>query len=61
MASNDGAERDSTLDSAGPWAVWIGIGILMVLSVGLMLDHSIGIQDTPPPSVASGPPPGVNY
>jgi len=56
MASNDGSEQTSTLDSVGPWAVWIGIGILMVLSVGLMLDNSIGIQDRAPPSVAAGLP-----
>ena len=57
MASDDGPQRESTLDSVGPWAVWIGIGILMVLSVGLMLDNSIGIQDqAPPPLIAAGPP-----
>ncbi len=57
MASDDGLQRESTLDSVGPWAVWIGIGILMVLSVGLMLDNSIGIQDrAPSPSLAAEPP-----
>ncbi len=56
MASDDGSERESTLDAVGPWAVWIGIGILIALSVGVMLDHSIGIQDRAPPSVAAGPP-----
>ncbi len=61
MANNDGPQRESTLDSTGPWAVWIGIGILMVLSVGLMLNNSIGIQDGAPPSAAAGPPADVDH
>jgi hypothetical protein len=53
MASDSVSQRESTLDSAGPWAVWIGIAILLVLSVGVMLDHSVGIQDSAPSSMAA--------
>jgi hypothetical protein len=56
MLDDHSKELESTLDSTGPWAVWVGIAILLVLSVGVMLDHSIGIQDTPR-SVAAAPPP----
>jgi len=57
MVSNEGSAPESTLDSVGPWAVWVGIAILMIASVGLMVDHSAGITDTAPPSVAAGHPP----
>ena len=55
MASDNVSQRESTLDSTGPWAVWIGIAVLLVLSVGVMLDHSVGIQDTAPTSTAAVP------
>lgn len=60
MASNKGSQQESTLDSVGPWAVWIGIAVLMTLSVGLMLDHSVGIENTAPPAVAAGSPPSAD-
>jgi len=61
MASRSDTQRESTLDSIGPWAVWIGIAVLMSLSVGVMLDHSVGIGDTAPTSAASAPVSGHQY
>jgi len=52
MASHSDSQQEATLDSVGPWAVWIGIAILMGLSVGVMLENSVGIQDTAPASAA---------
>lgn len=40
--------EDGTLDKVGPWAVWIAIGLLMIVTVGVMLDKNVGIQDQPP-------------
>jgi hypothetical protein len=55
MASRGDSQRESTLDSIGPWVVWIGIAVLVSLSVGVMLEHSVGIEDTAPPSAATAP------
>lgn len=50
------AKEEGTLDSAGPWAIWVGIVIVMVVAVGVMLEANVGIEDQPPGTqVATGP------
>jgi hypothetical protein len=53
MASRSDSQREATLDSIGPWAVWIGIAVLLSLSVGVMLEHSVGIENTAPTAAAT--------
>jgi hypothetical protein len=49
-------EEHGTLDSAGPWAVWVAIGIVIVVAVGIMLNANVGIEDQPPGTqIATGP------
>jgi hypothetical protein len=50
-------EEEGTLDSAGPWAVWVALAIVMVVAIGVMLQANVGIENQPPGTqIATGPP-----
>jgi hypothetical protein len=48
------SDQEGSLDSAGPWAVWLAIGVLVIVAVGVMLDKNVGIEQTPP-QIAAAP------
>jgi hypothetical protein len=48
------SDQEGSLDSTGPWVVWLAIGVLVIVAVGVMLDKNVGIEQTPP-QVASAP------
>jgi hypothetical protein len=53
MAKDD----EGTLDSMGPWAIWVALAIVMVVAIGVMLDANVGIENQPPGvQIATGPP-----